>query len=533
MSEKTQPAADVEHDATWAPVTAKIETKETPAGAFGVNMQGHDVMSPLQGFGQMWQRTYRVRLSGVQVTPAEVIQVWKANFARFQPPNNRFYAPAGGVKPGELVFIDTELVGTPGMRTLTPMASGVLVIFSDATSFTVMTPQGFPVSGWNTFSAYDDNGVTIAQVQGLERATDPIYEIGYRFMGGERKQDMTWSFVLRSLAAYFGIKGEVQTYKTCVDSRLQWSEAKNVWHNAALRTLVYNLGTPIRWLRGAPVLPPATSAPPIPIVRSQEVKMTDIHVDTPNPDVTPDQSPAPTAQEGTWAKPVDRLRVAGTPSEAVNLNVDGRQLTGPIKGFGQLWQKTYKVRLTGATVTPQTVIQTWKTNFQAFWPEGNRFYGSGSMDGIKAGDVAVLNLAGPAGTMISTGVLVIYADDVSFSYLTPEGHMFAGMITFSSDVEDDVTVAQIQVLVRASDPIYEMGCRIGLVHRTEDTFWLDTLRNLAKHFGVAGQPQMRTSLVDSRMQWSEAKNVWHNAAVRTTLYTPVRWVKRFGGGSKE
>lgn len=528
MSEKSQPQADTEHDAAWAPVTAKIHTTEAPAGAFGANMQGRDVMSPLQGFGQMWQRTYRVRLSGVAVTPEEVIQVWKANFPRFQPPSNRFYATAAGVKPGELVFIDTELVGAPGMRTLTPLSSGVLVIFSDATSFTVMTPQGFPVSGWNTFSAYDDNGVTVAQVQGLERATDPIYEIGYRFMGGERKQDMTWAFVLRSLAAYFGIRGEVQTYKTCVDPRIQWSEAKNVWHNAALRTLAYDLAAPIRWLRATPGQPPGQTEPPTPIARFQEVTMTDTPIDPGTPTGTPEQPPTSAAQEGTWAKPVDRLRVGGTPSDAVNLNVDGRHVTGPIKGFGQMWQKTYKVRLTGAQVAPQAVIQAWKTNFGKFWPEGNRFYGSGSMEGIKAGDVAVLNLAGPAGTMISTGVLVIYADDVSFSYLTPEGHMFAGMITFSAHTEDDVTVAQIQVLVRASDPIYEMGCRVGLVHRTEDTFWLDTLRNLASHFGVAGQPQMRTSLVDSRMQWSEAKNVWHNAAVRTTLYAPVRWMKRVG-----
>jgi hypothetical protein len=30
-----------------------------------------------QGFGQLWQKTFRVRLSGASVTPAEVIRVWK------------------------------------------------------------------------------------------------------------------------------------------------------------------------------------------------------------------------------------------------------------------------------------------------------------------------------------------------------------------------------------------------------------------------------------------------------------------------
>ena len=31
--------------------------------------------------------------------------------------------------------------------------------------------------------------------------------------------------------------------------------------------------------------------------------------------------------------------------------------------------------------------------------------------------------------------MVIYADDESFSFMTPQGHMFAGMITFSADVQ--------------------------------------------------------------------------------------------------
>ena len=47
---------------------------------------------------------------------------------------------------------------------------------------------------------------------------------------------------------------------------------------------------------------------------------------------------------------------------------------------------------------------------------------------------------------LSTGVRVIYADDESFSFMTPQGHMFAGMITFSAFDDDGVTVIQIQAL---------------------------------------------------------------------------------------
>lgn len=226
-----------------------------------------------------------------------------------------------------------------------------------------------------------------------------------------------------------------------------------------------------------------------------------------------------------WAQPVSKLRVSDVPAGAINLNVDGRRIVGPLQGFGQMWQKTYRVRLSGVKVTPVEVIKTWKENFSKFWPRGNNFYAP--LTGIAPGEVAVLNLALPGGMPLSTGVRVIYADNESFSFMTPEGHMFAAMITFNAYEEEDATVAQVQPLLRANDPIYEIGMRLGLVQKLEDQFWHDTLRALAGHFGVNGQVQQRVTLVDPKLQWSQWKNVWKNAAVRSTLYimaTPARWV---------
>lgn len=240
----------------------------------------------------------------------------------------------------------------------------------------------------------------------------------------------------------------------------------------------------------------------------------------------------PKEREAAWAKPVSKLKVSTLPSGAINLNVDGRRLTGPLHGFGQLWQKTYKIRLSGVKSDPTEVIKIWKNNFGKFWPKGNYFYSS--LGEISPGDVAVLNIAGPMGLtapggrpVISTGVMVIYADDESFSFMTPDGHMFAAMITFSA-FEDEGSVAQIHVLIRASDPIFELGCRLGIVHKTEDAFWQQTLKNLAAHFGVDGYVQQTVTCVDPKVQWSEAKNIWHNAAVRTGIYylvSPVRWLR--------
>ncbi|OGO33788.1 MAG: hypothetical protein A2W35_12590 [Chloroflexi bacterium RBG_16_57_11] len=248
-----------------------------------------------------------------------------------------------------------------------------------------------------------------------------------------------------------------------------------------------------------------------------------------------DDVPAlPSAREQAWATPVSKLKVSGLPEGAINLNVDGRQITNPLQGFGQLWQKTYRVRLSGAKATPQQVIAEWRSHFPEFWPAGNRFYGS--LTTIQPGEVAVLNLAGPGGIkgpggapLISTGVLVIYADDESFSFLTPQGHMFNGLITFSAADDDGVVIAQVQALVRASDPIYEMSFRLGFGHKAENEFWIATLQNLAARFGVTTQARQEVALIDPGIQWSQAKNVWHNAAIRTGLYyvaAPFRWARK-------
>ena len=101
------------------------------------------------------------------------------------------------------------------------------------------------------------------------------------------------------------------------------------------------------------------------------------------------------------------------------------------------------------------MIAVWKQHFPEFWPKGNSFFAP--LAGIAPGEVAALDLAMPGGLKLSTGVLVLYADDESFTLMTPQGHMFAGWITFSSFAEDGVTYAQAQVLMRASDPMYELG----------------------------------------------------------------------------
>ncbi|MDQ3772421.1 MAG: hypothetical protein M3343_10100 [Actinomycetota bacterium] len=242
-----------------------------------------------------------------------------------------------------------------------------------------------------------------------------------------------------------------------------------------------------------------------------------------------DEAAAETSVRGAanWARLTDSLTVGEVPPEARNINVTGRRQTGPMQGFGKMWQKTYRVSMTGAEVTPQEVVADWKAKFPSFWPDGNRFYGP--LTGIAPGDVALLNLTMPGRLMLSTGVLVMYADEESFTFMTPEGHMFAAFITFSAfEGTDGVTTAQAQVLLRANDPLFEIGLACG-GHRKEDTFWVYTLTALAAHFGVETEVETQVVCVDKRRQWRRAKNIRYNSAIRSGVYmigTPFRSLRR-------
>src|SRR5947209_15747385 len=92
-----------------------------------------------------------------------------------------------------------------------------------------------------------------------------------------------------------------------------------------------------------------------------------------------------------WSQSGSNLKVSNIPTGALNLNVDGRQAVGPLQGFGQMWQKTYRVRLKAigeeslSPLDAKAIIKAWKENFTQFWPAGNRFYAP--LTGIAPGEV--------------------------------------------------------------------------------------------------------------------------------------------------
>lgn len=231
-----------------------------------------------------------------------------------------------------------------------------------------------------------------------------------------------------------------------------------------------------------------------------------------------------TRSEANWAKPVDRLSASGV-AGAKDDAVSGKRVAGPLQGFGQLWQKTFKVTLTGVDLTPEAVIAIWKERFATFWPKSQRFYAP--LSGIAPGEVGLLEIAPLPGAPVklSTGVLVLYADAESFTFMTPQGHTLSAWITFSAHRAGDVTVVQAQALERPSDPFDELAYLLG-GNRMNNSFWRQTLENLATYVGMT-QPfvDVQVVCIDRNRQWRQIRNLRYSATVRSarrTMTAPVR-----------
>ena len=217
----------------WARYSERIRVPDTSGAA--PNVEGRRMVGPLQGFGKMWQKTYKTRLEGVSVPPAEVVETLKQRFPEISGFGEGFRMPDGGLVPGAVALLG-------GL-------SGVVVLYADAESFTYMTPEGHPFSGWITFSSYPDgDGTTVAQAQLLIRANDPIYELMMP-LGLHKIEDMTWQRTLGRIAAHFGAAGRIETRIICVDPKRQWQRYTNVRHNALILSVLHATTAPLRRMK--------------------------------------------------------------------------------------------------------------------------------------------------------------------------------------------------------------------------------------------------------------------------------------------
>ncbi len=105
-------------------------------------------------------------------------------------------------------------------------------------------------AGMITFSSFEEDDNTIAHIRALVRANDPFYEMSFRLGFGHTAENQFWRDTLQNLAAHFGVNNAAQQKVICVDPKVQWREARNIWQNAAMRTGIYTMLAPVRWVQG-------------------------------------------------------------------------------------------------------------------------------------------------------------------------------------------------------------------------------------------------------------------------------------------
>jgi anti-anti-sigma factor len=223
-----------------------------------------------------------------------------------------------------------------------------------------------------------------------------------------------------------------------------------------------------------------------------------------------------------WAPKIYRLHVKEKPEGAFAKNMDGRRVIGQLQGFGPMWEKTYWINIKKPGIKKEDVVLAMQEHFLEFQPSGNLFYPTSK--GLAPGEMIFIDSKTPGG-IVSTGVMVLYMDDRSFTFITPQGHPEAGWITFSVDEREDSVYVQIQGLVRSSDPFFEVAFSIA-GSKFQETIWKHVLASLAKYLGVEENVEMKKYRPATDLQWSKACNIWYNSQIRSLPLNIITLFKR-------
>lgn len=232
------PGAVMVFNLEWSPPVTQMDCSALPSHAIAVNTRNRLPLTPFSGFGPLWQRTYRVALPGVDLSPVQVMAVWKDNFSDFWPEGNDLLTPGAALQPGIPAVIHLSL--PVGMKVYT----GALIMHESTESFSLMTLQGHMFCGWITFSSFIEDGMLFAQTQAFLRPADPLFDLSFRLGFGTHAEDAFWHASLLNLAAHFGVKGEVRQTNILLDKRVQFNHFGNLWYNAGIRSVIYSVTHP-------------------------------------------------------------------------------------------------------------------------------------------------------------------------------------------------------------------------------------------------------------------------------------------------
>ena len=199
------------------------------------------------------------------------------------------------------------------------------------------------------------------------------------------------------------------------------------------------------------------------------------------------------------------------------------QSGGPLPGFGKSWRKRYAISLDAANVDPSQVMEILIRHLGHFAPRGNHAFAP--FTHLDDRDIATLLNPASDGARLSTGATVLASSPVSLALLSPAGHSFSGWIGFVVAQTAGRVTIQVELFMRAADPLSELSLEIN-GHRRDDEFWSKTLGLLSAYFGVDAPVSIEIQRLDDHYSWTQASNVLHNPTLRSgvgQVATPFRW----------
>ncbi|HSH69691.1 MAG TPA: STAS domain-containing protein [Deferrisomatales bacterium] len=229
----------------WACGLGRVPNTDPDGSPMPANVAGRAAATPMEGFGQLWHKVYRLRLGGIETTPQEAAGYLQSHLGELWPPGNhlRLVGTDRQLVPGAVGHIQLRLPGGA------PLSTGVRVLHRSPTSLTFVTLRGHMEAGWITFAAHDEGGTTVVRVESLARTGDPMYEVGFQLFG-HGQQEGFWRHTLTALARHLGVAPRIQVVRTLVDATRNWDGTRNLTANAALGTATLPLFRLLR--RGKP-----------------------------------------------------------------------------------------------------------------------------------------------------------------------------------------------------------------------------------------------------------------------------------------
>ncbi len=227
------------------------------------------------------------------------------------------------------------------------------------------------------------------------------------------------------------------------------------------------------------------------------------------------QGAEPGCRDGEWAPHLGPARFQGEPPAGfLPRLVEGLPVQTPFTGFGEVWHKTYEIRLPGAGASVRRLAEELRTHLGELWPDGAELWLPGGE--VAPGAVGLIRIRLPGGAPLVTGIRILHVGPDTFSFVTLKGHMQAGWITFRVYTDHGTPVARVESLARTGDPVHEVGFRL-FGHAEQERFWHQTLERFAARVGVPGRVTATKTRVEARRRWAALANLPANAALRTPL----------------